>query len=71
MTQRERVLNHLKANPNGITSLDAIEVYGITRLSAVIFNLRAEGYSIATTEETGRNRFGEATRYARYKLVQR
>lgn len=67
MSQRERVLGHLEAHGD-ITSLEAINDYGITRLSAVIFNLRDEGYNIRTKMERGVNRFGEETHFARYIL---
>ena len=41
-----------------ITSLDAINLYNATRLSAVIFNLKKSGLDISTTPETyGRSRF--------------
>lgn len=45
MTQEERVLRHMKQF-DGITSWEAFCDYGITRLSAKIFNLRERGYKI-------------------------
>ena len=67
MTHEERTIDYLKKNKS-ITSMDAIMELGNTRLSATIFNLREDGWNILTTYETGLNRFGEATRYARYIL---
>lgn len=67
MTHEERTIDYLKKNKS-ITSMDAIMELGNTRLSATIFNLREDGWNIVTTYETGSNRFGEATRYARYLL---
>lgn len=67
MTQKDMVLEHLRAN-GSITSMDAIMQYGITRLSDVILKLRREGYDIETINETGKNRFGKATSYGRYKF---
>ena len=66
-TQKSRVLHYLKTHKRGITSLEAIEKFGITTLSAVIFELR-EQYKISTYTEQGENRYGETTRYARYFL---
>lgn len=44
MTRDEIVLDYLQTHI-GMTSMDAFDL-GITRLSAAIFNLRQEGYSI-------------------------
>ncbi len=64
-TQKSMVLYHLKNQPS-LTSWEAIMKYHITRLSAVIYDLRHEGYEIQTirehNEETGSN-------YARYTLI--
>ena len=67
-TQNDRVLDFLKTHSNGITSQDAFERFGITRLSGRIFDLRAMGYNISTEQETSKNRYGDSTTYARYKL---
>ena len=45
MNKTQAVLEHLK-NHVGITSMEAIDLYGATRLSAIIFNLRKYGYNI-------------------------
>ena len=45
MTQKNKVLNWLKVNDT-ITSMEAFEVFKITRLSAIINVLRKEGYDI-------------------------
>lgn len=42
MTKTQKVLNHLREN-GSITSWEAIQQYGATRLSAIIFNLRKKG----------------------------
>ena len=62
-TQEEIVLNHLREY-GSITSIEAFGVYAITRLSAVIFNLREDGYDIPMTFETSKN----GKRYGRYFL---
>lgn len=63
MTKTQAVLNHLKANKN-ITSWEAIQKFGATRLSAIIFNLRAN-YNIETQMIEVPTRFGD-TRVAKY-----
>lgn len=62
----DRVLQYLKENKS-ITSLEAIEEFGATRLSAIIFNLRKE-HNITTQYETSKNRYGDSVSYARYIL---
>ena len=61
------ILKHLRAYP-WITSKDAFEIYGITRLSARIKDLRDKGYDIETVMVETETRFGESCRYARYVL---
>lgn len=51
-----------------ISSREAFEDLGVTRLSAVIFDLKQEGYEFDTKTEHGKNRFGEPTHFARYSL---
>lgn len=62
-TQKSLVLYHLK-NQKSITSWEAITKYHITRLSAVIYDLRHEGYDIQTTRE-----HNDGSNYARYTLL--
>ena len=64
-THYYRILKHLQ-NFGSITSFDAIRKFGATRLSAVIFDLRQDGYIIDTVMESGRNRYGKIIKYARY-----
>lgn len=67
LTQREKVLRHLEEFGH-ITPMEAIQDYGILRLGARIWDLRAQGYSIRTKYVSGKNRFGEPTCYARYEM---
>lgn len=67
MSQKDLVLRHLQ-DFGSITSMDAFNDYGITRLSAVVYDLREAGYKIKTNDETRKNRYGVATTYARYTL---
>lgn len=64
----QQIIKHLK-NKGSITSWEAIKLYGATRLSAIIFNLRDRGYIIDTIDEEDKDRYGNACRYARYYLI--
>ena len=66
-SQRDTVLNHLMKT--SLTSMQAFEDYGITRLSAIIFNLRNEGYNIKTTLHHIINNYGNSCVYAEYTLI--
>ena len=61
------ILKHLRTNP-WLTSKEAFEKFGITRLSARIKDLRDKGYDIETVMVETTTRFGESCRYARYVL---
>jgi len=69
MNKTTAVLSHLMDN-GSITSMDAIERYGATRLSAIIFNLRRRGYDIETVTMGMTDRYGHAVNYAKYVLHQ-
>lgn len=66
-SQRELILTHLEQF-GSITSLEAVQLYGIMRLASRVSELRKDGHDIETTVEEGRNRFGVSTAYARYIL---
>lgn len=67
LTHYDRVLRHLKDN-GSITSLQAFREYGITRLSAVIYNLRKDGYVIENEVVKRKNRYGDKIWFAKYIL---
>lgn len=67
-TQAAEVLAHLQSGKT-ITSIEAINLFGATRLSAIIFDLRQAGQNITTNMVTGKNRYGNSTQYAQYKLI--
>ena len=67
MNKTKAIQLHLIENGH-ITSLEAIELYGATRLSAIIFNLRARGMNIETTMIEFTDRFGSKAKYAKYIL---
>ncbi len=61
------LVDYMRKN-SGITSKEAFEEFGITRLSARIMELRQMGYDIVTLMMDGKTRFGESCRYAKYVL---
>lgn len=65
MTQYDKVLRHLKTF-GSITPLEAFQEYAIMRLSAVVFDLRKDGYKIESEHQTGKNRFGENSNWVKY-----
>lgn len=67
MTQSERIVRHLETF-GSITSLEAMRDYGIMRLASRVSDLKKDGFPVRTEFVRGRNRFGEATCYARYSL---
>lgn len=64
----DRVLAHLW-DYGEITSWEAIKMFGATRLSAIIFNLRKRGWNIENEWEYNTNRYGDEVKYVRYKLI--
>ena len=69
MTQQNRVLKHLRQN-GSITPLEAMNLYGIYRLSVHVWRLRKNGYNIVTVEQDGKNKLGEPVKYGRYILIE-
>lgn len=67
MTQYNRVLEHLRTKGK-LTQKQAINLYGAYRLSAIIYDLRKQGYKIETDFKTSKNRFGDICTYAVYAL---
>ena len=64
MSQTKEVLNHL-INLGTITSIEAIKLYGATRLSAIIFELRKK-HDIETEMIEVTTRYGRKTKVGRY-----
>ena len=65
----KEVLKHLQTYGT-ITSMEAINLFGATRLSAIIFNLRKKGYNIISVDKTTKDRYGHTVPYSEYTLVQ-
>ena len=64
-TQEKAILEHLRKFGT-ITPLEALKICGSFRLSGRIFNLRKQGYRIATETETD----GAGKYWARYRLLE-
>ena len=69
ITQCERILRHMK-DYGSITSIEAMNEYGIMRLASRINDLRSHGIPIAAETVSGKNRFGEKIFFAKYKLME-
>ena len=63
-SKTQKVLDHLKKRGT-ITSWEAINLYGATRLSAIIFNLR-KYYDIQSVDIIGSDRYGNTSTYTKY-----
>lgn len=64
---KNRILAYLKTGET-LTALEALFKFGCYRLSARIYELRAEGWNIVTLYVT-ETREDETLRYAEYKLI--
>lgn len=67
MNQCEKIVFYIKMF-GSISSMEAFQDLGITRLSARIYELRNEGYQFDEKFETAKNRFGESVTYKRYRF---
>ena len=64
-SQKERVLGYVRTH-GSITHREADDTYSITRIAAVIFDLKELGHKFDTKNVKGKNKFGEPCSYARY-----
>ena len=69
MSHCDAILTYMRAH-GGITQADAYRELACARLGARIFDLKTRGYQIQTIMQTGTNRFGEPTRWAKYVLCE-
>ena len=68
-SQASRLLDYLKRF-GSVTTWEAFQELGITRLSARIFEIKERGYLIKTESITSKNRFGEPVHFNKYSLVE-
>lgn len=66
VNQIERVLRYMRKN-GSITQKEANHI-SVARLASRISDMKQAGYHIVTHMESGKNQYGEPTRYARYFL---
>lgn len=64
-TQNDRVLAYIRSH-GGITSLEAYDKLGCTRLSARIKDLKEMGVAIGKVMVARPNRYGETVKVAQY-----
>lgn len=67
-TQSERVLKYIR-DFGCITTWQAYQDLGVSRLSARIFELKEQGFEISKKCVTTKNRYGDKTHYYEYRLV--
>ena len=67
MKQTDRIIRHL-CDYGNITSLEAMQDYGIMRLASRIHDLRKAGFDIFGETVAAKNRYGEPTRFSKYSI---
>lgn len=67
INKTQKVKEHL-LEKGCITSWDAIDLYGATRLSSIIFNLRGRGFVIESVYLDDEDRNGNPSRFVNYIL---
>ena len=67
--QIDRVVQYMKEF-GSITPLDALRDLGVMRLASRITDLRKLGYAIIKETVTGKDRWGNTTHYARYRMAE-
>ena len=67
-SRQTKVKKHL-IEKGTIDSWTAIELYGVTRLSAIIFNLRMSGHNIDSIRRTAYDRNKEICNFTTYKYI--
>ena len=68
-TQKSEVLKYMETHKKGITTFQAFERFGITRLADIIYKLKQEDCEIYSESITTKNRYGHVVTYSRYFLA--
>ena len=68
-TQTDEIVNYLKTHKRGITSKEAFELFGATRLSSIIYSLIHRGMKIVSEPVEVTTRYGRKVYISRYKLI--
>lgn len=69
MRQVDLILRHLR-DFGSISSWEALQEYGIMRTASRICDIRRMGIGIKSEIVTGKNRYGEPIKFARYSLME-
>ena len=70
MTQTSEIKKYLQTHKTGITSMEAFQKFGATRLSAIIYQLRYKhGMNIVSEDKVVKTRYGKPTTISVYKLA--
>ena len=70
-SQKEMILKYLQTHKTGLTRLKALDKFGCINLPGRIYDLKDEGHKILTNTIEVTNRYGEVTRVAEYRLVEK
>ena len=69
MTKKQTILKYLQTHKKGLTSKEAYDNFGETRLSATVWSLKNDdGWDIKKTSEKVPTRYGRNTSVTRYRL---
>ena len=69
-TQTSEIKNYLLTHKNGITSMEAFQKFGATRLSSIIYQLRYKhGMNIVSEDKIVKTRYGKPTTISVYKVA--
>lgn len=66
--QKSAVLDYMKQG-HALTTIEASNMFGCTRLPARISDYRKEGYQFDEEWVADKTRYGTPTRFKRYKLI--
>ena len=67
ITQCQRILDYIRRF-GAISTLEAYNDLGVTRLASRIHNLKEQGYNIVSSMGTAKNRYGETVHFSIYRL---
>lgn len=67
-SKHDKIKEHLESGKS-ITSWEAIQKYNVTRLAAIIFNLKKDGMKIEKKDYSKKNNSGQTTRFTEYKMI--
>lgn len=69
-TQTSEIKKYLETHKKGLTSMEAFDKFGATRLSSIIYHLRYNhGMKIITEDKIVKTRYGKPTTISVYKVA--